>query len=190
MNFDQRCALYIQNLHDRPHFTVGGWWNKSLHLQPLQRCYCENLGSPASACVMRRHYSMAYTQSLTNSLTNWHSRNQEVHYRSFISSPLISIFGKIYLISRITINLPQIHFNIILPSMSRIPLIFSTKTLYAVLNCSIRATCPAHLSRLDLRLQIMFGEEYSASSSALCNFLHSPVISSFLAAYIFILEDP
>ena len=28
---------------------------------------------------------------------------------------------------------------------------FPTKALYAFLDCSIRATCPAHLSRLDLR---------------------------------------
>ena len=43
---------------------IRGNWNKSLHLQPLQRCYCENSGSSASACVMRRHYSITYTQSL------------------------------------------------------------------------------------------------------------------------------
>ena len=42
----------------------------SLHLQPLQECYCETSGSPASTCVMRRHYSIMYTQSLhaTNGL--------------------------------------------------------------------------------------------------------------------------
>ena len=43
-----RSTLCIQNLYHRPHFTVGGSWNKSL-LQPLQRCYCENWGSPATA---------------------------------------------------------------------------------------------------------------------------------------------
>ena len=44
--------------------SVSGSWNKSLRFQPLQRCYCENWGSPASACVMRRHCSITYTQSL------------------------------------------------------------------------------------------------------------------------------
>ena len=44
--------------------AVGGSWNKSLHLKPLQRCYCGNSGSPTSACVMRRHYYITYTQSL------------------------------------------------------------------------------------------------------------------------------
>ena len=32
----------------------------SLQLQPLQRCYCENSGSPASVCLVRRHYSTTY----------------------------------------------------------------------------------------------------------------------------------
>ena len=48
MNFDRRYALCIQKLYHRPHFTVGGNWIKSLHLQPLQRCYCENSGSSRS----------------------------------------------------------------------------------------------------------------------------------------------
>ena len=64
MNFHRLYALYIQKLYHRPHCRVGGSRNKSLHLQPLQQCYYKNLGSPASACVMRRHYSITYTQSL------------------------------------------------------------------------------------------------------------------------------
>ena len=64
MNFDRRYALCILKLYHRPHFTVGGCWNKSLHLKPLQRCYCENSGSTTSACIMRRHYSITYMQSL------------------------------------------------------------------------------------------------------------------------------
>ena len=54
----------IQIRYHRPHFTVGGNWTKSLHPQPLQRCYCENSGSPVSACVMRCHYSIMCMQSL------------------------------------------------------------------------------------------------------------------------------
>ena len=64
MNINRRYTLCIQKLYHRPHITFGGCWNKSLHLQPLQRCYCENSGSPASACVMRPHYSVTYTQLL------------------------------------------------------------------------------------------------------------------------------
>ena len=42
--------------------TVGGSWNKSLHHQPMQQCYCENTRSPASARSMRLNYSMMYMQ--------------------------------------------------------------------------------------------------------------------------------
>ena len=51
-------------LYHRSNLIVGGSWNKSLNLQPLQRCYCENSGSSASACVMRRHCSITYSQSI------------------------------------------------------------------------------------------------------------------------------
>ena len=64
--------------------------------------------------------------------------------------------------------------------------VFLSFTLYAFLDCSIHATCPAHLSRLDLRFLIKLGEEYNACSSALCNLLHSPVISSLLVPDIFL----
>ena len=63
MNFDRRYVLCIQKLCHRLHFTVVGSWNKSLQLQPLQRCYCENSGSPASSYVMRRYHSNKCTQS-------------------------------------------------------------------------------------------------------------------------------
>ena len=56
MNFDWRYVLCIQKLYHRPYFKVGRRWNKSLLLQPLQRCFCENTRSPASACVMQHHY--------------------------------------------------------------------------------------------------------------------------------------
>ena len=73
-------------------------------------------------------------------------------FSPYISSPLVPIFSKIYPISRITTHLPQIHFNSILLSTSRPPFPsgFPSKTLYAFLDSSIRATCPAHLSRLDM----------------------------------------
>ena len=64
MNFNRCYTLCIQKLYHRSHFIVVEYWNKSLHLQPLQRCYCGNLVNPASACVLRRHYSITYTQSL------------------------------------------------------------------------------------------------------------------------------
>ena len=118
-------------------------------------------------------------------------RNPEVHYRSYIYLPLVPIFSKIYPVSSITTHLPQIHFNIIFPSLhlglheSIFPSGFPTKTLYTFLHCSICATYPAHLSRLDLRFVIVLGKQYNACSSALCNFLYSPVLS-LLAQNIFL----
>ena len=121
-------------------------------------------------------------------LTKWLLRNPEVHYRPYISPPLVPIFSKSYPVTRITTRLPQVHFNIILPSTSWLPFlqVLALKTLYAFLDSSIRDTCPAHFSRLDLKFLIMLGEEYSACSSALCSFLHSPIISILLAPNIFL----
>ena len=79
--------------------------------------------------------------------------------------------------------------NIIWPSLSssshiihygrqRPEMLTCPKTLYAFLDCFIRATC------LDLRFLIMLGEECNACSSALCNFLCFPVILSLLASNI------
>jgi hypothetical protein len=64
MNFDWRYALCIQKLYHWPHFTVGRSWNKSLHLQQLQRCYCGNAGNSVSARAMLCHCSTTYVQSL------------------------------------------------------------------------------------------------------------------------------
>ena len=64
MNFDRRHVSWIQNLYHWSHLTVGECWNMSLHLQPLQRCYCGDSGSPASICVMWYHSSITCMQSL------------------------------------------------------------------------------------------------------------------------------
>ena len=71
-------------------------------------------------------------------------------------------------------------------SKSLFPTDLPTKTMYTFLDSSIRAVCPAHLSRLYLRVLIMLGEKYNACSSALCNFLHSLIISSLLAPNMFL----
>ena len=63
-NFETSLCSVHSKTYQRPHLSVGGSLNKSLHLQTLRRCYSENSGSPVSACVMRRHCSITYTQSL------------------------------------------------------------------------------------------------------------------------------
>ena len=87
------------------------------------------------------------------------------------------------------IHLPK--FILILSSHLRLglpegffPSRFPNKSLYEFLHCSVH-TCYL-FSRLDLRFIIILDEEYNACSSALCNFVHSPVISSFLAPNIFL----
>ena len=64
INFNRRYALCIQKLYNWSHFTRGGSWNRSVHLQPMQRSYWEHSGSFASACAMPGHYSITYTRSL------------------------------------------------------------------------------------------------------------------------------
>ena len=46
--------------------------------------------------------------------------------------------------------------------------------------------CALPISVFSIKTQIMLGEQYNAFSSTLCNFLHFPVISSFLAPNIFL----
>ena len=60
----RRLSSVHSKTYHRLHFTVGGRWIKSLHLEPLQRCYCENLGSPTSACVMQVITLITYMQLL------------------------------------------------------------------------------------------------------------------------------
>ena len=43
------CSVPFKNFII-PHLTVGGSWNKSIYLQQLQQCYCENWRNHASEC--------------------------------------------------------------------------------------------------------------------------------------------
>ena len=99
---------------------------------------------------------------------NWRFWNPVVRLCSYISPPLIPILSKIYVSASLKVSFPQV---------------FPLK-LYAFLDF-IRDTCPAHLSRLDLRSLIMSCEEYNACSSG--NFVSLNL--KYLCMH-FILEHP
>ena len=182
--------------------------------------------------------------SYVESRYTWLSRNPKVHYRLFVSPPLVPILSKVYPVHRIVTQLLQINYSNILLSVPQAPLKTSFPhefpvELYAFVECPYvcsffkfpslhlrhssfsnpsvglpmsqlilqpfrcftyvtahsptllslllrhrlftyvtwrAAHGPAHFNHLDLRFIIKLDEEYYTCSSALCNFLHSPLI--------------
>jgi hypothetical protein len=72
-------------------------------------------------------------------------------------------------ISLRSILIPSSHLRIGLPS-GLFPPGFPTKTLYTFHSSPMRATCPAHLIRLDLTCLMISGDEYKLWSP---NIIHS-----------------
>ena len=62
--------------------------------------------------------------------------------------------------------------------MVSLPQVFPLKPCMHLSFPHIHATCPAHLSLIDLITRMIFGKENRAHSSSLCSLLHSPVTLS------------
>jgi hypothetical protein len=63
---------------------------------------------------------------------------------------------------------------------------FSTEMLYAFLNFTVSATCPAHHILVDFITLIIFGKEHKFWSCSSCSFLHPFVIFFLLCPNIFL----
>jgi hypothetical protein len=120
--------------------------------------------------------SCAATQEIPS--ISW---NPKVHYCVHKSLPLVPVLSQISPVRTTPSYLCKIHCNIIHPPMSwssqwyLLSFLLSFPSIfYMHSSWPIRATCPAPLILLDLKIVIILGKWYKLGSSSLCSFLHYP----------------
>ena len=96
--------------------------------------------------------------------------NTKVHYRIHKCPPPVPNLNQLDPVHALSSHFLKIHFNIILPSTPvsfrwSLSLSFPHQNRMYTSTLPIRATCPAHLNRLDLINRIILVEEYKSLSS-------------------------
>jgi len=148
-------------------------------------CYLQYLKFSMSCPTQKNWVTLQWRYFRCQCLPGCLLQNPKVHYFIHKSIPLVHIISHMIPVPTFQPSLPKINSNItshlclglasgLFPSDS------PEKILYAFLISPMYATCPAHLSFLDLITLIILGELYMLQSSSLCSLLQPPTTSSLL----------